>query len=202
MTTIASLRTTYLNKYLARADADTLPWTTTSLDQHLADAIRSLSPTHGLLVTGDVATDPQTNEYTIPAAITRISRIEMLGPDGAYHSPVTNWRLTSSGKVVIKPRLASGYTLRFTGWSAFAVTGSDLPVELEDVVAKLAAAQSYGELAASLTNSQRQQNLDSGRVVDHQQAISLDAYWRRLATDRLISSPYRVGHAPRRASRG
>lgn len=202
MTTIAALRTTYLNKYLARSDADTLPWTTADLDQHLTDAIRSLYPVHGFLVTGDVATDSGTQEYAVPASMARVSRIELLDADGAYLSSVTNWRPTSGGKVVVKPRLADGYTLRFTGWQAFNVNASDLPVDLEDVVAMLAAANAYGQLAAHLTNSQRQQNLDSGRVVDHQQAIALDAYWRRRGESRLFSHPSRVSYGPRRAARG
>lgn len=203
MTTISALRTTYLNKMLARQDGDTQPWDTTSLDQHLTDAVRSLWPVHGILASGDVATDSTTQEYTVPASIARLSRIELLDAAGElYLSGVTNWRPTTGGKVVVKPRLAGGYTLRFSGWKAFADTGADLPTDLEDVVAMLAAATAYGQLAAHLTNSQRQQNLDSGRIVDHQQAISLDAYWRRLAESRLFNHPSRVSYAPRRASRG
>jgi hypothetical protein len=201
MTTIAALRTTYLNKYLARSDADTQPWATTDLDQHLADAVTSLWPVHGLFAVGDVATDSSTQEYTVPASIARLSRIEMLDSSGHYLSPVTNWRTTASGKVVVKPLLATGYTLRFSGWKAYAAAGTDLPANLEDVVAKLAASQAYGQLAASLTNSQRQQTLDSGRIVDHQQAISLGAYWQRLAESRLFNDPSRVSLAPRRAQR-
>lgn len=202
MTTIASLRTTYLNKYLARGDSDTLPWAAADLDQHLADAIRSLWPVHGILASGDVATTTSTMEYTVPGSIAKVSRIEMLDASGYYLSPVTNWRPIPSGKVVIKPLLAPGYTLRFWGWKAFSDTGSDLPSSLEDVVAKLAASQAYGQLAANLTNSQRQQTLDSGRIVDHQQAIALSAYWQRMAESRLFNDPSRVSYAPRRAQRG
>lgn len=201
MTTISALRQTYLNKYLARSDSDTLPWSTTDLDQHLADALRSLAPTHGILTSGDVATTSTNQQYTIPASITRVSRIELLDSQGYYLDDVTNWRPIPSGKVVIKPRLADGLTLRFTGWKPFAVTAADLTTDLEDVVAKLAAAQAYGQLAAHLTNSQRQQNLDSGRIVDHQQAIALSAYWQRLAESRLFNDTSRVSYAPRRAHR-
>lgn len=202
MTSIASLRTTYLNKYLARQDADMRPWATADLDQHLTDALASLYPTHGILVTGDVATHSSGNEYTVPASIARLSRIDLLDASGRYLSPVTNWRPVPSGAVVIRPLIVDGYTLRFVGWKAFATTGADLPVNLEDVVAMLAAAGAYGQLAAELTNSQRQQNLDSGRMVDHQQAIALSAYWQRRAESRLFNDPSRISLGPRRAQRG
>jgi hypothetical protein len=202
MTTITLLRQTYLNKYLSRSDSDTVPWASTDLDQLLGDAIRSLWPVHGVMAVGDVATSSTTQEYTVPASIQRVSRIEMLDTDGYYVGAVTNWRPTTSGKVVIKPRLADGYTLRVTGWKPFADTGSDLPANLEDVVAKLGASLAYGALAAYLTNSQKQQNLDTGRIVDHQQAISLSAYWSQQAESRLFRDPSRVAYAPRRAQRG
>jgi len=202
MTTIALLRTTYLNRNLGRTDGETIPWSDGDCDQHLTDALRSLSPSHGILATGDVASSEATNEYTVPASIERVSRIEMLDADGLYLSPVTNWRPTTSGKVVVKPRLATGYTLRFTGWVSFNVTGSDLPVRLEHVVAKIATAGAYGQLAAFLSNSQRQQNLDIGRVIDYQQCVSLAAYWQRLAEATLFNDPSRTSFAPRRAARG
>ena len=202
MTTIASLRMKYANKYLARADADTLPWTASDIDLHLGDAIRQLWPVHGLFVSGDVATTSAGMEYTVPASIARLSRIEILDTSGYYRGAVTNWRTLTSGKVVIKPVLAGGYNLRFWGWKAFSQDAADLPVALEDVVSKLAAAQAYGQLAAHLTNTQRQQSLDSGRMVDHQQAIALSAYWQRVAESRLFNDPTRVALAPRMAQRG
>lgn len=201
MTTIALLRSTYLDKYLGRAEGDLLPWTDGDCDQHLTDAISSLYPGHGIFASGDVATSSLSNEYTVPGSIARVSRIEMLDASGLYLVPVTNFRAIPGGKVVVKPLLADGYTLRFWGWKAFATTGADLPTNLEDVVAKLAAAGAYGQLAAVLTNSQRQQNLDSGRIVDHQQAVALGAYWQRIAESRLFADPSRISVAPRLASR-
>lgn len=201
MATITSLRQTYLNLYLARIDADTLPWTTATLDQFLTDAINALWPEHGIFTTGTVATDQTVMLYTNPGSIERVSRIDLLDANLLVIDRVPNFRVHSATQVLIKPLLATGYTLRFYGWKPFATTAADLPVRLESVVAQLGASLAYGYLTAHLTNSQRQQNLDSGRVIDYQQAAALSAYWKARADEQLFSDPSRVNFAPRRASR-
>ncbi len=96
---------------------------------------------------------------------------------------VTRWRYYSDAdpatKVVVDPLLSSSVTLRFTGYKPYSATGSDLPTDLEPVVAYRAAALCWGVLGGKLANSQRQQALDSGRVVDYQTAVGEAAYWER-----------------------
>lgn len=190
MTTIATLRTTYLNGILKRADADTEPWTTTECDRALTDALVGLWPDIGKRATGSVQTAQDTNEYTIPTGVTRVSRIDVTDDAGRYVDRVTNWRYKDETHLVIQPLLASGLTLVVGGWAAFDPTGSDLPAILEQPVAMLAAGLIYGELAGALVNLRRQQGLDTGRVVDYQAAGSLSAYWDRRAAQRLSRLPY------------
>src|SRR5512139_1018270 len=175
MATIATLRQSYLNDYLHRADGSTRPWSDTELDQYLADALVDLWPRNGLQVTGDVATLSTSQEYTLPASMVRVERIDVLDSSGFYIDRVVNWRGIPGGKIVIKPVLADGYTLRCVGWKAFAADGADLPSRLEASVARLAAGLAYGGLASDLLNSERQQNLDTGRVIDYGTAIGLSA---------------------------
>lgn len=201
MATITTLRQNYLNDYLHRADGDIRPWGTTELDQYLADAILDLWPTNGIQVTGDVATVSSGEEYTLPASMVRVERIDVL-ESGHYIDRVVNWRGIPGGKVVIKPTLADGFTLRFVGWKPFAADGADLTTRLERVVSRLAAGLAYGGLASDLLNSQRQQNLDSGRVIDYQTAVGLAAYYTRIGREGMAGdheSVVRVG--PRRARR-
>ena len=201
MTTITALRQTYLNPYLSRGDSDTKPWVSATLDQFLTDAINGLWPEHGIFTTGTVATDQTVMLYTVPASIEKVSRIDLLDANSLVIDRVTNFRVHSATQVVVKPLLATGYTLRFYGWKPFAATAADLPTRLESVVAMLGASLAYGNLAAFLTNSQRQQSLDTGRIVDHQQAAALSAYWKARADEQLFADPTRVNIAPRRASR-
>jgi hypothetical protein len=200
--TITTLRQNYLNDYLHRSDSDTRPWSNTELDQYLADALNDLWPGNGLQVTGDVATLSSAQEYSLPGSIVRVERIDVLDASSFYVDRVSNWRGIPGNKIVVKPVLADGYTLRIVGWKPMALDGADLPTRLEPAVARLAAGLAYGGLASELLNSQRQQNLDSGRVVDYQTAIGMSAYYTRIARERLAGdheTVVRIG--PRRARR-
>ena len=201
MTTIALLRTTYLNVYLKRADADTEPWTTTDCDRHLTDALMGLWPDVGARASGTVQTSSATNEYTLPAGVLRVSRIDLTDASGVYIDRVSNWRYKDGTTLVIRPRLADGYTLVVGGWAPYDPAASDLPAPLEQPVAMLAAGLAYGELAGSLVNLRRQQGLDTGRVVDYNAAGSLSAYWDRRASQRLSRLPYQTGFGARWARR-
>lgn len=204
MTTIAALRTDYLNGYLHRADSSTKPWTAAELDRLLTDAITKLWPRLGVLTFGDVATDHTKNLYNVPGALLetyRLSRIELLDSSGRYIDRVTSWRQHDGLKVVIKPLLADGSTLRFYGWIPFATDGSDLPVDLEETIAHRAAGKAYANLAAELINSERQQNLDTGRIVGYADAAGFAAYHERLYLDGLTDHPARISFAPRAAHR-
>jgi hypothetical protein len=200
MATLASLRT-IANVYLARTNGDTLPWTDTDIDTLMGIALARLWPRIGKRASGTVATSSTTDTYTLPAGVTRVSRVELLNTDGTVADRITNWRYISDTQVVISPMLASGYTLRFIGWAAYSATGSDLPSNLEGVIAMRAAGLAYGELAGRLANSQRQQTLDSGRIVDYSTAVGLSAYWERRAVDELGADPQAVSYAPRYAHR-
>lgn len=207
MTTVTALRQTYLNQYLDRTDGDTRPWTNAECDQHITDALTQLWPEVGLRASGTAATSGATQVYTVPGSIARLSRITLEQATGGVtyqRGDVTNWRWYSDTEVVIQPLLGadSSLTLRFQGYKPFATTGADLPTRLENVVAMKAAALAYGKLADSLVNWQRQQNLDSGRVVDFQSAVGLSAYWERRYQQAIIADPARLSYAPRRANRG
>jgi hypothetical protein len=204
VTTVAALRTTYLNNYLERTDADTLPWTTAELGQQLTDCLTKLWPKNGIFTFGDVASSSTSMLYTVPAAFGakfRISRIEVLDSSSLYVDRVLNWRAHSPTQILVKPLLQSGLTLRMYGWKPFAVAGTDLDSDLEPTVAQRAAGRAFGALAARLLNSQRQQNLDSGRVVSYQDAIGLSAYYERLYAEGITDHPSRVSYSPRAAHR-
>ena len=208
MTTIAAIRQTYLNNYLGRADGSTLPWSDTQCDEYITDAIVSLWPEWAKATSGTVATNQQSPIYTIPSALTggRVSRIVAEYVSGGYTQQVekvTSWRYHSATQVVIQPLYVTdaGLSLRFYGWVPFASTASDLPVNMERKVAKRAASLAFGALSGQLVNSQRQQGLDNGRVVDYPTAVGLSAYWSRRAEDELRADPSMVSYAPRRASR-
>jgi hypothetical protein len=205
MTDIATLRTTYVNGYVKRSDGDTVPWLDADCNQALTDALGDLWPDIGKRAMGTVATDSTSHVVTLPAAVVRVSRIDVEDSSGNVIDQVTNWRYYPDAdpptKITIKPKLQTGYTLRVFGYAPFGGTGSDLLVRLENVVSYKAAALLYGVLAAALTNSQRQQALDSGRVVDYQTAIGLSAYWERRYQEAIADDLNRVGAAPRASRR-
>lgn len=205
MTTIANLRTTYLNVYLKRTDGDTLPWSDTDCNQALTDAMGDLWPDLGLRASGTATTVNGARIVTIPASIQMVTRIDVEDASGNQLDEVVNWRYhydtDPPTKVLIRPTLQAGYTLRFFGWKPFADTGADLLTRLENGVAMKAAALCYGILAAQLMNSQRQQNLDSGRVVDYQTAVGMSAYWERRYQDGIHGDPNRPGRHPRASRR-
>lgn len=205
MTTVASLRTTYVNGYLGRTDGSTIPWSDTQVGQHITDALTKLWPDVGLRLTGTVAINSTTGIYTIPASIKRVSRIvvESTSGDTDLVDTVVNWRYETDTTVRISPRVQadSGLALRFYGWGAFSSVGTDLPTDLEAAVAERAAALAYGSLAGVLANSQRQQGLDSGRVVDYQTAVGMSAYYERRYMEAIIKYPGQVGAAAPRAAR-
>ena len=103
--------------------------------------------------------------------------------------------------MVIKPLLASGYTLRFTGWKPFAEDASDLPARLSDAICHLAAAIGFGNMSGKLVNYQRQQAIDSARVVTYQEAVAMSAYWLRMYQDEVADDMNRVTSGPRAAHR-
>lgn len=207
MTTVVLIRTTYVNGYLGRADGSTVPWSDTQVGQHITDALTKLWPDVGVRTTGTVVAASGSGVYTIPASIKRVSRIDLEYTDGAETDivdTITNWKYETNSTVRVKPRIStlSGLSLRFYGWVPFSAVGTDLPVDLEAAVAERAAALAYGSLAGVLVNSQRQQGLDSGRVVDYQTAVGLSAYYERRYAEALDKYPSRVGAAaPRRARR-
>lgn len=206
MTTVALLRTTYVNGYLGRADGSTIPWSDTQVGQHITDALTKLWPDVGLRLTGTVATNSVTGIYTIPASIKRVSRIVVESTSGGVTDlldTVVNWRYETDTTVRIQPRIQadSGLALRFYGWGPFSTVATDLPTDLEAAVAERAAALAYGSLAGVLANSQRQQGLDSGRVVDYQTAVGMSAYYERRYMEAIIKHPSQVGAAAPRLAR-
>lgn len=205
MTTIALLRTTYLNRYLERTDGDVAPWSDTDCNQILADALRVQWPDFGLRLSGTVATDQGVNVYTVPTGMEKVARIDIETTGGIVIDQVTNFRWRGDAnpptKLVIKPRISTGYVLRLDGWKPWGIDGADLPVDWEPWVSMFAASEAYGILASSLANSQRQQGMDSGRVVDYQTAVGLSAYWLRRFVDATDHDPNRTAGSVRRGRR-
>jgi hypothetical protein len=103
--------------------------------------------------------------------------------------------------VVIKPVLASGYVLRFVGWRPYDSDGDDLPDRLQQLVAYRAASRAYDALAGELINSERQQNLDNGRVITYQEAAAQAAYFEARYQEAIKRDPSLVRSAPRAARR-
>lgn len=207
MTTVALLRTTYLNDYLRRAEADGAPWTDGQCDRAISDALVALwADGIGKRASGTVATSQNSDVYTIPTALAggRVSRIELEQTSGGVSQRVgraTKWSYYSDTQVRVSPRITTDATLalRFFGWIPFAATGSDLPTRLESVAAMKAAGLAYGQLLGQLSNSQLQQGLDQGRVVDYQTAVGLSAYWERRYRDALDGDEAMKSFAPRYA---
>lgn len=209
MPTIASLRQSYLNVYLHRVDdpvggASNKPWSDAECDRLIGDALAKLWPKLGQRISGTMATDGEVDTYTIPVAFGaryRVSRIEILDTSGRSVDRVTGWRYGDAGELLVHPLLASGNTLRVTGYVPFATDGSDLPDDLSETVAHRAAARAYAGLAAELVNSQRQQNLDSGRIVSYQDALGFAAFHERLYQEGVIDHPAQISYAPRASQR-
>lgn len=210
MTTVALLRTTYVNGLVDRAEAQTVPWTDAEVNQRITDALTQLwSDSIGKRASGTVATSQASDVYTVPTVLQspgRISRIELEQSTGGITGRVdrvTGWQWYSDTQVRIRPRLPtdSSLLLRFFGWAPFAVDGSDLPTRLENAVAMKAAGLLYGFMLGGLVNSQTQQGLDSGRVVDYQTAAGLSAFWERRYQEIIRRDPARISLAPRRSSR-
>ena len=145
--------------------------------------------------------DSTTQEFTVPASIERVTLIDILNSSGYYVDRVSSWRTLPGGKVVIKPRIATGLTLRFTGYKPYAATGADLPSRLEQVVAYAVCGRAYDALAGELLNSQRQQNLDSGRVITYQEAAQQSAYYAAQYRERILRDPSLVRSGPRASHR-
>lgn len=202
MATIDGLRGA-LNGYLKRTDGDSLPWSDADCNTYLGDAIGQLWPVYGLFTSGDVASSSASQEYALPGSIpvAGLSRIALVDSAGRYVDRVSKWRARDATHVIVFPAIRDGYTLRCFGWKAFALTGSDLPTSLEDAVVYAAASLAYGALAASLVNWQRQQNLDSGRMVSYQEAAAMSAYWASRSTAALHGSEHTIGFASRSARR-
>ncbi len=204
MTTIAALRQDYLNSNLGRQDADTLPWASAQLDDFIDQGILELWPSVGEQVVADGAA-PSGNLADVPSGLGtvlgqyRISRIDIVGSDDEYLDRVSSWRYHSGTKVIVKPRLDPSLTLRYTGYKPFTV--STLTTSLEAVVCYRAAALAFGAMVGQLVNSQRQQGLDSGRVVDYQTAVGASAYWQRLFVAGVQKEAHQLSYAPRAAHR-
>lgn len=208
MTTIASLRQTYLNTYIRRADGDTTPWTDTQANQAITDALSALwQDGSSKRASGTVATSQASDVYTIPlvgGVVMRVSRIELEQTNAGVTERVgraMQWQYYSDTQVRITPRIRtdSSLLLRFFGWVPWSLTGSDLPVRLEPIVSMKAAALAYGQELGQLANSQLQQGLDQGRVVDYPTAVGLSAYWERRYRDALDGDESLRSLAPRAA---
>jgi hypothetical protein len=171
-TTVALIRTNHIEKFLhaGTLGAATRPWTAPEVDAYTSAVLAELWPHVGVYTTGDVASDSTTYEYTIPGSIERIVYIDVLDASEFYIDRVMSWRTLPAGKVLIKPRIQTGLTLRFTGYVPYAADATDIPVRLEQTVAFRSLSRAYNGLAGDLINSERQQNLDSGRVISYQEA--------------------------------
>jgi hypothetical protein len=116
---------------------------------------------------------------------------------------LTSWQYLDEATIRITPGLPTdaALSLQFVAFVPFALNGSDLPVRLERAIAYRAAAIAYGDLAGQLANSERQQGLDSGSIVDYPTAVGLSAYWERRYFEQIEKDPAAVSVGPRRARR-
>jgi hypothetical protein len=208
-TTIEAIRQDYLNLYVHRVDdpgggASNKPWSDAECDRLIGDALTKLWPKLGIRVAGDLEADGQSDVYAAPTELGdtfRVSAIDLLDADGRTVDRVSNWRYGAAGELLIRPLFASGTALRVWAWTPFAADASDLPDDLIEAVAHRAAGRAYSGLAAELVQSQRQQNLDSGRVVSYQDAIGFAAYHERLYQEGVIDHPAQISYAPRASRR-
>lgn len=204
--TVASIRTTYLNGHLGRNDGAALPWGDGACDQYIADAIAQTWPMIGLRATGTVSTDDSSDVYAIPSPVELVSKIDVIYASGGKSGRVgqaTHWQYVTDTTVRIEPLLSTnaGLTLLFIGWAPFNVDASDLPARLERAIAARAASLAFGDLGGQLANSERQQGLDRGQVVDYPTAVGLAAYWERRYFEQIERDPARVSFAPVRGRR-
>jgi len=202
-TTVAALRTGHIEKFLHAGSlgATTRPWTTTEIDAYTVAVLEELWPDVGIYATGDVASDSTVQEYTIPGSIVRIAFIDILSSEGYYQDRVMSWRPLPAGKVLIKPRIADGLTLRFTGYKAYAADATDITTRLEQIVAFRSVARAYDGLAGELINSERQQQLDSGRVISYQEASQQSAFFEAKYRETIMRDPSLVRSGPRASHR-
>lgn len=206
MATVDSLRTK-LNTIVRRNDGSTTPWTDAQANAAVTDALSALWHDNiGKRAQGTVATSQASDVYAIPAGVDRISRIELelvAGGSTSIVQKVTSWRYYDDTHVRIQPLLPTNASLllRFFGWTAFALDGSDLPARLETAVSYKATAIAYGQELGQLGNSQLQQALDQGRVVDYATAVGLSAYWERRYRDLLDGDQAMKSYAARHAHR-
>lgn len=205
MATIASIRTGYLNGMLSREDGSTDPFSDSTCNQMISQAIEELWPDFGVFFNDVAATDESDEFYVIPTGMVEISRIvlESASAPARRVSNVMNWRKAGSGQVVVDPLIAtdSSLQLRFYGWKPYANDGSDLPDRLQSLVAMKAASLCYGTMAAGLSDYERQAALDSGKMVTYQDAVGLSAFWQRRYEDRARREPGQVTFAPVAATR-
>jgi hypothetical protein len=209
VTTVALIRTTYVNGHLARADADTTPWTAVQCSQAITDSLAVLfGDGVGNFVEASVATNQNSDRYTIPVALQggRISRIELEQTSGGVTGAidrVVRWRMIGPTSIRVAPTLPtdSTLTLKLYGWAPFKIDASDLPTRLEPVLAWKACALLYGDLASRLANSKLQQGLDTARVVDYPTAVGLSAMWERRYQDAIKGDPAFASYAPRASRR-
>lgn len=208
--TVATIRTTYLNKYLGvAADGDTLPWPSADRDMFIGQALNQTWPDIGRRVSATAPTAQSSDIYTIPlvAGVTmRVSRIELEQTAGGVTSKidrVVHWQYHSDTQVRIAPLVAtvSGLVLRFYGWVPYLADASDIPPRLEPAIGMRAAALAFGSMSGQLTNYKRQQGTDNPRVVDYNTAVGMSAYWERRYFEQIQKDTVRISYAPRRARR-
>lgn len=200
--TVAALAA-IVNTYVRRTALDTQPWSDGQVTQAVTDALDQLWPDFGVLTFGEVGTDG-TQYLTVPAEFGssyRLSRILLKNSQGIVADKATSYQLHINNQVFTKTRIAAGNTFSIYGFIPYANDGSNLPARLNSAIAMRAASFLYGMLAASLANSQRQQNLEQNRVISYQEALSLSAYYERRFQDATEREPTRVSYAPRASAR-
>ncbi len=203
MTTVALLRTAHIEPYLhsGTLTSSSRPWTLAEIDAYTSAVLAELWPDVGVYTTGDVDSDSTVQEYTIPGSIERILFIDILDSSDYYIDRIMSWRPLPAGKVLIKPRISDNLNLRFTGYKPYNVAGTDLPVRLEQVVSWASLARAYKGLAGELINSERQQNLDSGRVISYQEASQQSVMFQANYDDAIRDDPSLVRSGPRASHR-
>jgi hypothetical protein len=209
VSTVAALRTDYVNKYLgSRVDGSAKPWSDDEINRFITDAVTRLWPDFGLLVYDELETLESTQFFNVPAGIVaqapyKISRVMIRqgapGEGGIVTDQATAWRPHPGNQFYVKTRIRTGQTFGVYAFHAYSV--SDLDVSLEPAIAMRAASSAYGALGGGLVDWQRQQNLDSGRMVSYADAVGLSAYWERQYQEATVRHPSRIAFAPRASSR-